>query len=100
MHPYIQSHTKDKYTQALVIFRLTVSLSWATSIKDGEEHLKLLFHFENKLTEMYPFYFLSMVSEFQLGVDECRAPELGFEELLKERCQLIQEKEEFQVKRI
>ncbi|XP_072281538.1 hsp70-binding protein 1 isoform X2 [Pyxicephalus adspersus] len=38
----------------------------------------------------------SMVSDFPLGVAECRAPELGFEELLKERCQLIKEQEEFQ----
>ncbi|KAM5132472.1 hsp70-binding protein 1 [Mantella aurantiaca] len=37
-----------------------------------------------------------MVSDFPLGVAECRAPELGFEELLKDRCRLIQKQEEFQ----
>ncbi|XP_018421847.1 PREDICTED: hsp70-binding protein 1 [Nanorana parkeri] len=53
-------------------------------------------------TEHGPFHehvlsaLCSMVSEFPVGIDECRALELGFEELLKERCQLIQKKEEFQ----
>ncbi|XP_069056863.1 hsp70-binding protein 1 [Pleurodeles waltl] len=38
----------------------------------------------------------SLVMDFPQGVLECRAPELGFEELLKERCQLIASQEEFQ----
>ncbi|XP_040181660.1 hsp70-binding protein 1 [Rana temporaria] len=52
-------------------------------------------------TEHSPFHehvlsaLCSMVSDFPLGIAECRAPELGFEELLKERCQLIQKQEDF-----
>ncbi|XP_068099043.1 hsp70-binding protein 1 [Hyperolius riggenbachi] len=38
----------------------------------------------------------SMVTDFPQGVLECQAPELAFEELLKERCQLIKQQEEFQ----
>ncbi|XP_053545913.1 hsp70-binding protein 1 [Bombina bombina] len=38
----------------------------------------------------------SLVSDFPQGVNECRIPELAFEEFLKERCQLIHKQEEFQ----
>ncbi|XP_063798884.1 hsp70-binding protein 1 [Pseudophryne corroboree] len=53
-------------------------------------------------TEHSPFHehvlcaLCSLVSDFPQGVAECQAPELALEELLKERCQLVQKQEEFQ----
>ncbi|XP_069494318.1 hsp70-binding protein 1 [Ambystoma mexicanum] len=53
-------------------------------------------------TEHGPFHehmlgaLCSLVMDFPQGVSECQAPELGFEELLKERQQLIETQEEFQ----
>ncbi|XP_075047612.1 hsp70-binding protein 1 [Mixophyes fleayi] len=53
-------------------------------------------------TEHSPFHehvlcaLCSLVTDFPQGVAECRAPELAFEELLKERSLLIQKQEEFQ----
>ncbi|NP_001121272.1 HSPA (heat shock 70kDa) binding protein, cytoplasmic cochaperone 1 L homeolog [Xenopus laevis] len=38
----------------------------------------------------------SFVTDFPQAVSECRVPELAFEDLLKERCQLLEKKEEFQ----
>ncbi|XP_075773717.1 hsp70-binding protein 1 isoform X2 [Pelodiscus sinensis] len=38
----------------------------------------------------------SLVTDFPQGVRECREPQLALEELLKERCQLLQQQEEFQ----
>ena len=40
----------------------------------------------------------SLVTDFPQGVRECREPELGLEELLRHRCQLLQQHEEYQVK--
>lgn len=37
--------------------------------------------------------------DFPQAVRECREPELALEELLKERCQLLKDQEEFQVGR-
>lgn len=39
----------------------------------------------------------SLVTDFPQGVWECREPQLGLEELLRARCQLLQDQEEFQV---
>lgn len=39
----------------------------------------------------------SLVTDFPQGVRECREPELGLEELLRHRCQLLQQHEEYQV---
>lgn len=39
----------------------------------------------------------SLVTDFPQGVRECREPELGLEELLRHRCQLLQQREEYQV---
>lgn len=39
----------------------------------------------------------SLVTDFPQGVRECREPELGLEELLRHRCQLLQKHEEYQV---
>ncbi|XP_075694965.1 hsp70-binding protein 1 [Rhinoderma darwinii] len=53
-------------------------------------------------TEHSPFHehvlsaLCSMATDFPQGVAECRAPELAFEELLKERCQVVQKQEEYQ----
>ncbi|KAM3921405.1 hsp70-binding protein 1 [Leptodactylus fuscus] len=53
-------------------------------------------------TEHSPFHehvlsaLCSLVTDFPQGIVECRAPELAFEELLKERCQMVQKKEEYQ----
>lgn len=41
----------------------------------------------------------SLVTDFPQGVRECREPELGLEELLRHRCQLLQQHEEYQVGR-
>lgn len=41
----------------------------------------------------------SLVTDFPQGVRECREPELGLEELLRHRCQLLQQHEEYQVRR-
>uniref|UniRef100_A0A8C3IEI2 Hsp70-binding protein 1 n=2 Tax=Chrysemys picta bellii TaxID=8478 RepID=A0A8C3IEI2_CHRPI len=38
----------------------------------------------------------SLVTDFPQGVRECREPQLALEELLRERCQLLQQQEEFQ----
>ncbi|XP_053121738.1 hsp70-binding protein 1 [Hemicordylus capensis] len=38
----------------------------------------------------------SLVTDFPQGVRECQEPELALEDLLKERCQLIKDQEEFQ----
>uniref|UniRef100_U3ESU5 Hsp70-binding protein 1 n=1 Tax=Micrurus fulvius TaxID=8637 RepID=U3ESU5_MICFL len=38
----------------------------------------------------------SLVTDFPQGVRECQEPELALEELLKERCQLLRNQEEFQ----
>ncbi|XP_066484708.1 hsp70-binding protein 1 [Tiliqua scincoides] len=38
----------------------------------------------------------SLVTDFPQGVRECQEPELALEELLKERCQLLKDQEEFQ----
>ncbi|XP_048374278.1 hsp70-binding protein 1 [Sphaerodactylus townsendi] len=38
----------------------------------------------------------SLVTDFPQGVQECQQPDLALEELLKERCQLLKEQEEFQ----
>ncbi|XP_039191101.1 hsp70-binding protein 1 isoform X2 [Crotalus tigris] len=38
----------------------------------------------------------SLVTDFPQGVRECQEPELALEELLKERCQLLKNQEEFQ----
>ncbi|XP_019373012.1 PREDICTED: hsp70-binding protein 1 [Gavialis gangeticus] len=38
----------------------------------------------------------SLVTDFPQGVRECREPQLGLEELLRARCQLLQDQEEFQ----
>lgn len=40
----------------------------------------------------------SLVTDFPQGVRECREPELGLEELLRHRCQLLQQHEEYQVR--
>lgn len=37
------------------------------------------------------------MTDFPQGVRECREPELGLEELLRHRCQLLQQHEEYQV---
>ncbi|XP_028928548.1 hsp70-binding protein 1 [Ornithorhynchus anatinus] len=53
-------------------------------------------------TEHSPFHehvlgaLCSLVTDFPQGVKECREPELGLEELLRERSQLLREHEEFQ----
>ncbi|XP_069803437.1 hsp70-binding protein 1 [Dendropsophus ebraccatus] len=53
-------------------------------------------------TEHSPFHehvlsaLCSMTTDFPQGIAECRAPELAFEDLLKERCQLVQKQEEYQ----
>ncbi|KAM4703986.1 hsp70-binding protein 1 [Rhinophrynus dorsalis] len=53
-------------------------------------------------TEHSPFHehvlgaLCSLVTDFPQGVAECRTPELAFEEFLKDRCQLVQDQEEFQ----
>lgn len=39
----------------------------------------------------------SLVTDFPQGVRECREPELGLEELLRHRIQLLQQHEEYQV---
>lgn len=39
----------------------------------------------------------SLVTDFPQGVRECREPQLGLEELLRHRCQLLQQHEEYQV---
>lgn len=38
------------------------------------------------------------MTDFPQGVRECREPELGLEELLRHRCQLLQQHEEYQVR--
>ncbi|XP_030053711.1 hsp70-binding protein 1 [Microcaecilia unicolor] len=38
----------------------------------------------------------SLVTDFPQGLEECRAPELGFQQLLEERRRLVQTQEEFQ----
>ncbi|XP_042331613.1 hsp70-binding protein 1 [Sceloporus undulatus] len=38
----------------------------------------------------------SLVTDFPQGVQECQEPELALEELLKERCKLLKDQEEFQ----
>uniref|UniRef100_A0A6J0TJ92 Hsp70-binding protein 1 n=1 Tax=Pogona vitticeps TaxID=103695 RepID=A0A6J0TJ92_9SAUR len=38
----------------------------------------------------------SLVTDFPQGVQECQEPELALEELLKERCHLLKDQEEFQ----
>lgn len=38
----------------------------------------------------------SMATDFPEGIAECRAPELAFEDFLKERCQMIEKQEEYQ----
>ncbi|XP_070623339.1 hsp70-binding protein 1 isoform X2 [Erythrolamprus reginae] len=38
----------------------------------------------------------SLVTDFPQGVGECQEPELALEELLKERCKLLRNQEEFQ----
>ncbi|KAM3822502.1 hsp70-binding protein 1 isoform 3-T3 [Vipera latastei] len=38
----------------------------------------------------------SLVTDFPQGVRECQEPELALEELLRERCQLLKNQEEFQ----
>ncbi|KAK2089170.1 Hsp70-binding protein 1 [Saguinus oedipus] len=54
-------------------------------------------------TEHSPFHehvlgaLCSLVTDFPQGVRECREPELGLEELLRHRCQLLQQREEYQV---
>lgn len=53
-------------------------------------------------TEHSPFHehvlgaLCSLVTDFPQGVRECREPELGLEELLRHRCQLLQQHEEYQ----
>ncbi|KAG8568018.1 hypothetical protein GDO81_013865 [Engystomops pustulosus] len=53
-------------------------------------------------TEHSPFHehvlsaLCSMATDFPQGVEECRVPQLAFEELLKHRCQLVQKQEEYQ----
>ncbi|XP_056399879.1 hsp70-binding protein 1 [Hyla sarda] len=53
-------------------------------------------------TEHSPFHehvlssLCSMTTDFPQGITECRAPELAFEDLLKERCQMVQKQEEYQ----
>lgn len=53
-------------------------------------------------TEHSPFHeyvlsaLCSMVTDFPQGIAECRAPELAFEDFLKERCQLVKKQEEYQ----
>uniref|UniRef100_A0A8D1QEZ5 Hsp70-binding protein 1 n=1 Tax=Sus scrofa TaxID=9823 RepID=A0A8D1QEZ5_PIG len=53
-------------------------------------------------TEHSPFHehvlgaLCSLVTDFPQGVRECREPELGLEELLRHRCQLLQQREEYQ----
>lgn len=53
-------------------------------------------------TEHSPFHehvlsaLCSMVTDFPQGIADCRAPELAFEDLLKERCQIVQKQEEYQ----
>ncbi|XP_052567983.1 hsp70-binding protein 1 [Peromyscus eremicus] len=53
-------------------------------------------------TEHSPFHehvlgaLCSLVTDFPQGVRECREPELGLEELLRHRCQLLQKHEEYQ----
>uniref|UniRef100_UPI001A9DCDB8 hsp70-binding protein 1-like n=1 Tax=Ictidomys tridecemlineatus TaxID=43179 RepID=UPI001A9DCDB8 len=55
-------------------------------------------------TEHSPFHehvlgaLCSLVTDFPQGVRECREPELGLEELLRHRCQLLQQHEEYQVR--
>ena len=39
------------------------------------------------------------MTDFPQGVRECREPQLGLEELLRHRCQLLQQREEYQVGR-
>nr|XP_020745261.1 hsp70-binding protein 1 isoform X1 [Odocoileus virginianus texanus]XP_020745262.1 hsp70-binding protein 1 isoform X1 [Odocoileus virginianus texanus]XP_020745263.1 hsp70-binding protein 1 isoform X1 [Odocoileus virginianus texanus] len=54
-------------------------------------------------TEHSPFHehvlgaLCSLVTDFPQGVRECREPELGLEELLRHRCQLLQQHEEYQM---
>ncbi|KAF3815015.1 hypothetical protein GH733_017291 [Mirounga leonina] len=53
-------------------------------------------------TEHSPFHehvlgaLCSLVTDFPQGVRECREPELGLEELLRHRCRLLQQHEEYQ----
>ncbi|XP_077115659.1 hsp70-binding protein 1 isoform X2 [Ranitomeya variabilis] len=53
-------------------------------------------------TEHSPFHehvlsaLCSMVTDFPQGVAECQAPELAFEDLLKERCKMVEKREEYQ----
>uniref|UniRef100_G3UK96 Hsp70-binding protein 1 n=1 Tax=Loxodonta africana TaxID=9785 RepID=G3UK96_LOXAF len=53
-------------------------------------------------TEHSPFHehvlgaLCSLVTDFPQGVRECREPQLGLEELLRHRCQLLQQHEEYQ----
>ncbi|KAF6077737.1 HSPA (Hsp70) binding protein 1 [Phyllostomus discolor] len=53
-------------------------------------------------TEHSPFHehvlgaLCSLVTDFPQGMRECREPELGLEELLRHRCQLLQQHEEYQ----
>lgn len=53
-------------------------------------------------TEHSPFHeyvlgaLCSLVTDFPQGVRECQEPELGLEELLRHRCQLLQQHEEHQ----
>ncbi|CAJ0920785.1 unnamed protein product [Ranitomeya imitator] len=53
-------------------------------------------------TEHSPFHehvlsaLCSMATDFPRGVAECQAPELAFEDLLKERCKMVEKQEEYQ----
>uniref|UniRef100_A0A4X2JXQ4 Hsp70-binding protein 1 n=2 Tax=Vombatus ursinus TaxID=29139 RepID=A0A4X2JXQ4_VOMUR len=53
-------------------------------------------------TEHSPFHehvlgaLCGLVTDFPQGIRECREPELGLEELLRHRCQLLQQHEEYQ----
>ncbi|XP_073427194.1 hsp70-binding protein 1 isoform X2 [Dendrobates tinctorius] len=53
-------------------------------------------------TEHSPFHehvlsaMCSMATDFPQGVAECQAPELAFEDLLKERCKMVEKQEEYQ----
>ncbi|XP_004454221.1 hsp70-binding protein 1 isoform X2 [Dasypus novemcinctus] len=53
-------------------------------------------------TEHSPFHehvlgaLCSLVTDFPQGIRECREPQLGLEELLRHRCQLLQQHEEYQ----